>query len=124
MPKYVKKSPMIRAHNISELRKLLIEELDIKKFVRSLIKMALGGKKLKNGNGVSYKALPNLDASKLILQYLYGPPVAEQSEINTNLSKISEVLSELMLPKKQTISADGRLVDNMSTPFTVNSENA
>lgn len=102
-----KKNPLDKSIPVSmpiSLRALLRNKVDWGKFVTTLQDMAFGGKQVMNYNGQLITSQPNLDALRLMAEYAWGRPAVEGAEDQTEaIKKVSEVLTNLYLPKKEDL---------------------
>lgn len=100
--------------NISELFQT---KTNWKTIHKVLYKLAKGNEKIINGNGVSITTRPNLDAAKLLLEYSFGKPSAQDAEqVDTKdaMKDFSEFVKSVNTPKR-SVNADGLLTDNLNT---------
>jgi hypothetical protein len=97
-----------------DIRAMIREHVNWAIITKHIIKMAVGGYRVKNGNGVEYAASPNLDYLKLLLYYAYGQPTQMTSiddDSKKAMQEFGKFMQELNKPNGHSVTANGVLVE-------------
>ncbi len=108
---------------VTDFRKLLRETVDYSELASILMRLARGGENQKNGNGVEFVSIPDINAVKILLEYGYGKP-AQQTEIDTDtkntLSTFNSFIADFNKPI--TVSNTGKLETVSTNQSTITVE--
>jgi len=104
-PRKPKEDKVVVTTMTSSLRELIRRKTDWDKFLDILTKMAYGGEKAMNQNGIPIITRPNLDALRMMAEYAWGKPTNDASDESAEaLKQVAAALSSIMLPSLSQLS--------------------
>lgn len=94
------------------LKEFMRENVDWITVIKTVEQLAIGNYPVMNAHGVLVVAQPNLEASKLLLNYGFGLPTATV-ELDENAKKsmeeFSKIAKDIFLPTKTSVDESGNL---------------
>lgn len=109
---------------VTSIKQYIRDNTPWEKILKALLDLSLGGKKIKNANGITYRTRPDLNAIKLLLEYSYGKPdilqTLDTSAADT-LTEFNKIAKEVLLPAQKPLSSnavnsEGQLVSDTQQP--------